>query len=99
SLGRQTVEGVPAEGTRSTITIPAGQIGNEQPIQIVRETWYSPDLQVVVMRKVSDPRTGEETFRMANLSRAEPAASLFQVPPDYKIIDSARPPRPAPSGR
>ena len=99
SLGRQTIEGVPADGTRSTVTIPAGQIGNEQPIQIVRETWYSPDLQVVVMRKVSDPRTGEEIFRMSNLSRAEPPASLFQVPPDYKIIDSGRPPRPASSGR
>jgi hypothetical protein len=100
SLGRQTVEGVPADGTRTTLIIPAGQIGNEQPIQIVTETWYSPDLQVVVMSKRSDPRTGESVFRMANLSRAEPAASLFQVPADYKVVDAVRPSRNgAPAGR
>lgn len=96
SLGRQTIEGVPADGTRTTLTIPAGQIGNEQPIQVVTESWYSPDLQAVVMRKQSDPRTGESAFHMANLSRAEPAAALFQVPADYKVNDSMRPPRNGP---
>ena len=58
SLGRQTIEGVQAEGTRNTMSIPAGEIGNEQPIQIVTETWYSPELQTVVLRKRSDPRVG-----------------------------------------
>jgi hypothetical protein len=96
SLGRQTVEGVPADGTRTTLTIPAGQIGNEQPIQIVTESWYSADLQAVVMSKRSDPRTGESSFHMGNLSRAEPAAALFQVPADYKIGESTRPPRNGP---
>jgi hypothetical protein len=96
ALGRQTVEGVPADGTRTTITIPAGQIGNEQPIQIVTESWYSPDLQAVVMSKRSDPRTGESSFHMGNLSRGEPAAALFQVPTDYKIAESTRPPRNGP---
>jgi hypothetical protein len=90
SLGRQTIEGVPADGTRTTLTIPAGQIGNEQPIQIVTESWYSPDLQAVVMSKRSDPRTGDSSFHMANLSRTEPAATLFQVPADYKVADSPR---------
>ena len=93
SLGRQTVEGVPADGTRTTLTIPAGQIGNDQPIQVVTESWYSPDLQAMVMSRRSDPRTGESVFRMINLSRTEPAASLFQVPADYKVTDSLRPPR------
>lgn len=100
SLGHQTIEGVPADGTRTTLTIPAGQIGNEQPIQIVTESWYSPDLQVVVMSKRTDPRTGESVFKMANLSRTEPSASLFQVPTDYKVTDSMRPSRNGPpSGR
>jgi len=98
SLGRQVIEGVPADGTRTTLTIPAGQIGNEQPIQIVTESWYSSDLQEVVLRKRSDPRTGESTFRMANLNRSEPSPSLFQVPADYKIMDSVRQPRNGPPG-
>lgn len=104
SLGSRTIEGVQADGTRTTLTIPAGQIGNEQPIQIVTESWYSPELQAVVMSKRTDPRTGESSFHMANLSRAEPAATLFQVPADYKVTDGARPPRNgsasgSPSGR
>lgn len=100
SLGRQTIEGVPADGTRTTLTIPAGQIGNEQPIVTVNESWYSPDLQMVVMSKRTDPRSGETVFHVANLNRSEPAATLFQVPADYKVNDAQRPARPGPvSGR
>ncbi|HEX8098426.1 MAG TPA: hypothetical protein VF507_10330 [Pyrinomonadaceae bacterium] len=85
SLGKQTVEGVEAEGTRTTVTIPAGQIGNERPIDIVNERWYSPALQTVVMSKRSDPMAGETTYRLTNIDRSEPARSLFEVPADYKI--------------
>lgn len=85
SLGKQTIEGVEAEGTRDTITIPAGEIGNEQPIQIVSERWYSPELQTVVMSKHIDPRMGETTFRLTNITRSEPARTLFEVPADYTI--------------
>jgi hypothetical protein len=89
SLGRQTIEGVPADGTRTTTIIPAGsQMGNELPIQIVSESWYSPDLQTVVLSKHSDPRVGETVFRLTNISRAEPALSLFQPPADYKVTDA-----------
>jgi len=85
-LGTQTVEGVSAKGTRKTITIPAGQIGNEQPINIVSETWFSPDLQLTVMSKRNDPRVGETEFRMTNIQRVEPDASLFQPPPGVEIM-------------
>jgi hypothetical protein len=85
SLGTQMVEGVQAQGTRTTRTIPAGQIGNEQPMQIVTESWYSPDLQMVVMRKSSDPRHGETVTQVTNVSRGEPSSTLFQVPVDYKV--------------
>jgi hypothetical protein len=84
-LGKQTIEGVLAEGTRTTITIPAGEIGNERPIEIVSERWYSPELQLVVMTRHSDPRMGETTYKLTNISRNEPAKSLFEVPPDYTI--------------
>ncbi|MGH9903748.1 MAG: hypothetical protein ACRD68_18220 [Pyrinomonadaceae bacterium] len=85
SLGKQIIEGVEAEGTRTTITIPAGQIGNEQPINIVSESWFSPALQVVVMTKHSDPRMGETTYRLTGINRSEPARSLFEVPADYTV--------------
>lgn len=85
SLGTQTIEGVVATGTRITRTIPAGEIGNDKPIQIVSERWFSNDLQTMVMSKHSDPRWGTSTFQLTNISRTEPAASLFQVPADYAV--------------
>jgi len=85
SLGTQTISGVLAEGTRTTRTIPAGAIGNTNPIVITVERWYSPDLQTVVMLKRSDPRMGETTFQLTSIQRQEPDASLFQVPGDYTV--------------
>jgi len=86
-LGTQTMEGVLVTGTRTTKTIAAGQIGNEKPISIVIEVWTSPELKTVVMSKRSDPRMGEQTFRLTNIVRAEPDASLFTVPADFKVSD------------
>lgn len=86
-LGKQMIEGVEAEGSRTTITIPAGEIGNERPIEIVNERWYSPELQLVVMTRLSDPRTGETTYKLTNINRAEPAKSLFEVPAGYTVTD------------
>jgi hypothetical protein len=88
SLGKQVMEGLQVEGTRSTVTIEAGKIGNELPIQIVSERWYSPELQVVVMSKNTDPRIGETAYRLSNINRSEPAPSLFEVPADYKLDES-----------
>jgi hypothetical protein len=85
SLGTQTINGVLAEGTRYTRTIPAGAIGNEKPIVITSERWYSPDLQMVVLSKRDDPRMGETVTQLTNIQRGEPDPSLFQVPPDYKL--------------
>ena len=87
SLGTQVIEGVNAEGTRSTITIPAGTEGNDQPFDIVSERWYSPDLQMVVMSSHSDPRVGESVYRVTNINRAEPAHSLFEVPSDFTVTE------------
>jgi hypothetical protein len=84
SLGTQQIEGVTAEGTRITRTIPAGTIGNEKPIDITVETWTSTDLHVLVLSKRSDPRFGETVFRLTNIKRDEPDATLFQVPSDFK---------------
>jgi len=94
SLGKQTIEGVEAEGTRSTVTIPAGQIGNDRPLEIASERWYSQTLQVVVLSKHKDPRMGETVYRLTNINRSEPPRSLFEVPSDYKIEERTPPPGP-----
>ncbi len=90
-LGFETMEGVLVQGTRITRTIPAGAIGNEQPIIITSETWFSPDLKVLVMSKSDDPRMGETTYKLTRIQRAEPSATLFEVPSDYTIREGPGP--------
>jgi hypothetical protein len=85
SLGTQVINGVSAEGTRITKTIPAGKIGNDRAMQVVSERWYSPDLQIVVKSTHSDPQTGTTTYQLTNIQKTEPAASLFAVPADYTV--------------
>jgi hypothetical protein len=85
TLAPRTVEGVRAEGTRTTTTIAAGSIGNDLPIVITSEEWTSPELQTLVLTRHNDPRSGESTYRLVNIVRAEPDASLFQVPSDYTL--------------
>jgi hypothetical protein len=88
SLGTRSLEGVMAEGTRITHTIPAGAIGNEQPIVSTIEEWFSPELKVLVMTRTSDPRAGEHTYRLLNITRAEPNQSWFEIPADYTVRES-----------
>ena len=92
SLGTQTINGVVAEGTRTTRTIPAGQIGNEKPLQVVSERWYSADLQIVLKSTRTDPRFGTTTYTVTNLQRTEPPATLFAVPSDYTVQAGGRGP-------
>jgi hypothetical protein len=84
-LGTETMEGLLVSGTRTTRTIPAGDIGNERPISIVTEVWTSPDLKTIVYSKRTDPRMGEQTFKLTNVVRGEPDASLFTIPTDFKL--------------
>ena len=86
-LGTRDFNGIKAEGKLRSYEIPAGEIGNRNPIVVSDETWYSPDLQVTVYTKHSDPRSGDTVFRLDNLKREEPAASLFAVPSDYTVKD------------
>lgn len=93
SLGKQNIEGVEAEGTRSTITIPVGRMGNDRPLKIVSERWFSPELNIVVLSKHNDPFAGENVYRLTKISREEPSLSLFQVPADYRVREE-HPPEP-----
>ncbi len=85
SLGTSQIEGVEAQGTRTVVTIPAGAIGNQAPIEMVTEQWFSAELGAVVLSRRNDPRFGETTYRLQNIVRAEPSPELFQVPSDYTI--------------
>ncbi len=87
SLGTQTMEGVSVEGLRTTEIIPEGFEDNDRPITVTRETWTSPELKIAVLTKHSDPRNGESTDRLTNIDLSEPALSLFQPPPGYKIVE------------
>jgi hypothetical protein len=82
-LGTQNINGVLASGRRTTLTIAAGDIGNDRPIRVVSETWYSSELQMVVKSSNLDPRFGDTTYELTNISRAEPNPGLFQIPADY----------------
>jgi hypothetical protein len=84
-LGSKNIEGVDCTGTRQTITIPAGQVGNEQPIAIVTETWFSPAIGAVVESTSDDPRYGKTTYKLANVQLSEPARSLFEPPANFKV--------------
>jgi hypothetical protein len=88
TLAARTIEGVRADGVRNTTTIPAEAIGNDLPIVITSEEWKSPELQVLVLTRHSDPRSGDSTYRLLGIVRAEPDASLFQVPSDYTVRET-----------
>jgi hypothetical protein len=90
-LEAQQIEGVMAEGTRITVTIPAGEFDNEQPLEITHEQWYSPELQMVVLMKHNDPRFGETTFRVTNITRGDPTPDLFAEPQGYRAVDHHEP--------
>jgi hypothetical protein len=89
SLGTKWIEGVMAEGTRTTSTIPAGAIGNLMPIEVVSERWYSKELQMPVLISRRDPRSGDSVYRLRNIVKAEPPPDLFAVPPDYQVKGGA----------
>lgn len=85
SLGKDVIEGFAAEGTRTTILIPEGKIGNDKPIEIVHERWYSPELQTILLSKHRDPRWGETVYKLQNINRTTPDSSLFSLPAHSKL--------------
>ena len=87
SLGPRDIDGIPAIGRRTVTILPAGQVGNDRPIEIVDERWESGDLKLLIESRHHDPRTGDVEYRLTKISRKEPPADLFKVPAVYKIVD------------
>jgi hypothetical protein len=90
-LGSSVIEGVTVEGSRVTITTPTGVVGNDRPMARICEHWRSEELRLTMLSKCSDPRTGNSVIRVKNLERAEPDPLLFEVPPDYTVVDEEGP--------
>jgi hypothetical protein len=86
-LGTQIIEGIPADGRRQTTVWPVDSIGNDRPITTTSETWFSPDIKQIILSKSDDPRSGEHTHKLMDVSRAEPDPSLFEPPPGYTVKD------------
>jgi hypothetical protein len=91
NLGSQSVNGVTAQGIRTTMTIPKGQIGNNKDIKVLTERWTSSDLQMLVKSINSDPRFGDTTYQLTKVSQSAPDAALFQIPADYTVVAQPRP--------
>lgn len=87
ALDAQVIEGLNVTGTRTTTIIPAGQVGNTQELKVVSEQWMSDDLQLLVMTRHSDPRSGETLYRLRSVVRGEPDPSLFTLPADYTVVE------------
>ena len=87
SLPAQTINGAMAEGTRTTETIPAGKIGNDRPISIVNERWFSPDLRLLVKSSSSDARFGDTTYQVTNIVQSSPDPDLFRIPTEYTVTN------------
>lgn len=90
-LGEQVLEGLLVQGTRMKDTIPAGAMGNERPIEIVTERWYSKDIDAMVLQRFSDPRFGETVYQLVNVVRGDPSPDLFQVPQGYELRSADEP--------
>ncbi len=91
ALGVREIGSLVAEGTRYTLVLTAGRVGNTTPLTVVTERWYSVDLDVLLESRHVDPRFGETRFALRRLDRRDPEPSLFEVPPGYTVEDVRRP--------
>lgn len=97
NLGAQTVNGVPAQGVRTTMIIPKGQIGNSKDIKVMTERWSSSELQMLIKSTNSDPRFGDTTYQLTKITQSAPDPALFQIPADYSVLEQG--PLPVAVGR
>lgn len=90
-LGKSNVSGVDVVGTRETRVIAAGVLGNDRPLSITKEFWYSPQLGLNMLVKRTDPRFGVQTFTVTEVGLAEPDPKYFQLPAGYTVRDMREP--------
>jgi len=86
SLGKKQMLGLEVEGTRETVTFKAGAFGNDKPVVVTKEIWYSPRLQFNVAVTRDDPRNGMQKFEVSDLKLGDPEASWFTLPDGYRLV-------------
>ncbi len=86
-LGTKEMEGVVVHGTKFTATVPAGAQGNDRPLVTVREQWVAPGLGLTVLNHILDPRNGETTVKLTNISTTGHDPTLFMPPADYSVVE------------
>jgi len=87
-LGTNTMEGLDVIGTRETLTVNAGVVGNERALVTTKEFWYSPDLQTNLSITRNDPREGKQVVQLSSVSKSEPQSQLFEVPAGFTVQDA-----------
>ena len=85
-IGTDTIDGIPVRGVRVSQTYPTGSLGNDRPLTVVTEYWYSQELRINLLTKRTDPRSGTQNVRVTELVRQEPDSVLFTIPEDYKLL-------------
>ena len=86
NIGSDSIEGLVVRGVRISQTYPPGALGNDRPLTIVTESWYSEDLRINLLTKRTDPRYGVQTVRVTELARQEPDAALFAISDEYQLF-------------
>jgi hypothetical protein len=87
-LGAMEIEGYTVTGTRFTNTIPAGEMGNDQPLTTTNERWFSQDLKMYLLDRFESPESGKRVHRLVNIRLGDPDPLLFQVPADYTVKEN-----------
>jgi hypothetical protein len=85
NLGTRDFNGISAEGTRTTRTIPAGEEGNDLPLVSINEMWIDKEMGLTLLSISDDPRTGRTTTEFEELNREEPDPALFAPPAGYTV--------------
>ena|GEM_PF-1277847 len=87
NLPRRTINGIYVVGTRTMHVIPSDG-GRGPDVVSVEEKWVSPDLKIIVLDEYQNTNTGsDETItEIRGLDRSEPDPTLFEIPPDYKVV-------------
>jgi hypothetical protein len=84
-LGSKTIEGVAAEGKRNTYTVAEGNDQHSRPLRVVHESWYCPELKIVVLETNDDPRSGTWRNELVKIVRGEPDVTKYRPPANYVV--------------
>jgi hypothetical protein len=86
-LGLRTIAGLEARGTRTTVIVPTGEVGNNRPFTVVSEKWISTRYEIPLLTVIDDPRSGKRTDEVTEFQPGEPDPALFKIPEGYTVRD------------